>query len=1175
MLDGYAQHDELAAEVARLGQPAVAMTDHGNMFGSYSFYQAMTKAGVKPILGVEAYCAPASRLHKKPVFWGPGGKRAARDADGESGDVSGAGAYTHLTLLARNATGLRQLYTLSGRASMEGQYPQPKGRMDRELLTEVIEAQGQNIIASTGCPGGEVQTRLRLKQYDEAREAAGFYRDLFGAENYFLELMDHGIAVEKQTRDDLLRLGKELGIRPLATNDSHYVHEHDAEGHDALLCVGVGKNLTDPNRFKFSGAGYYIKSAEQMRALFDDQVPGACDNTLLVASMVESYDEVFAYRNRMPHFPVPEGWAEEGWLREIVYQGLRERYGAVLSDEVVTRAEYELELIIRMGFAGYFLVVHDICRFMREQGIRFGPRGSAAGSIVVYALHIAAMDPLRYKLMFERFINPDRVSPPDIDLDIDESRRSEVTKYLVDKYGADRVSQIITFGRIKARAALRDSARIHGLDYATGDRASKAMPKDIAGFSMPLTACFDETHERYEEALPLRELRASDPGVAKSIETALKLEGRVRTTGMHACGVILANEPLLDQVPLFFRHGKKEKGEPDAILAGHEYPDLESMGLQKMDLLGLSNWTVVDKTIKMVHQLRAVEIVLDDVSFDDPEVYAMLGRGEVLGLFQVSGAGMQTLMRSMKPTSLEDIMAAVALYRPGPMGMQSHINYALRKNGLQKADPIHPELEEPLTDILGSSYGLCLYQEQVIAIVQKVAGYTPGRADLLRKAMGKKKKEVLDKEFPPFQAGMLERGYSQEAVDALWGTLTPFALYGFGLSHSACYAALAYYTAWLKCHYPIEYMAALLDAEDDKDGKAALLAECRRLGITVLVPDVNASGRNFQPVDGEIRFGLGSIRDVGDGVVDAIIAGRADRPYESFCDFIARVPAAGCTKKAVLALIEAGAFDSFGSTRRALALVYQQAVGQGVSLKKKEAVGQFDLFSSVSTAPVDQIRVAIDGSAPDWDKAQRLAYERNRLGLYVSGHPLDDAERALAAYSTTTLVDLKLSERCDGEVHVAGMITDAVRRLTKKNEQMATFVLEDLGGTFRCVVFPKTYQSFAQDIANDTIVSIKGRLNQRDGDEVNIMVDKVRSLHLDDGDIPVLLTVLEQRANAQLMSDLKAILARFPGDRPARVVLEKVDGTRQQYALPGYNVQPGVDFQSEMKALLGRGAVQL
>lgn len=1137
-LDGHALHKDLAAEVQRLGQPAVAMTDHGNMYGAKSFFHATTEARVKPIIGVEAYVAPGSRHTKKPIHWGPGGKRAPKDDGGESGDVSGGGAYTHMTLLARNAEGLRGLYELTGRASIEGQYPAGKGRMDRELLAEVIGRRGQHIIATTGCPGSEVQTRLRLGQPAQALEAAAYYRDLFGADNYFLEVMDHGLGVERQTREGLLQLGRQLGLRPLATNDTHYVQAADAGAHDALLCVGTGTALADEKRFRFSGDGYWIKPAAQMRALFDTEIPGACDNTLLVAGMVDSYEEVFAYRDRMPRFPVPDGHDEASWLRHLVGEGLRQRYGADPPAAVLQRAEYELELVIRMGFPGYFLVVYDICQFMRRRGIRFGPRGSAAGSIVVYALYIAALDPLRFNLMFERFINPDRVSPPDIDIDIDEERRDEVLRYVVDTYGEDRVSQIITFGRIKARAALKDGARIEGLPYAVGERASKAVPPDVAGFGVPLHGCFDPQHPRYAEAVTLRNLVDADLEVAKAVTTALKVEGRVRSFGKHSCGVILSAEPLLGQVPLMLRQG--QKNEPDALLAGHEYPDLEAMGLQKMDLLGLRNWTVIDHTIKDVKARHGVDVDLDELGFDDPQVYAMLGRGESIGTFQLEGAGIQALLRAMKPTTFEDVMAVGALYRPGPMGMDSHTNYAHRKNGLQPITPIHPELEEPLRDVLAPTYGVICFQEQVLQVAQKVAGFSLGRADLLRKAMGKKKKDVLDKEYVPFRAGMHANGYSDDAVKALWDTLLPFALYAFNRAHTACYGALAYYTAWLKLHYPAEYMAALLTSvSDDKDKSAVYLAECRRMGIKVLPPDVNASGARFSAVDDGIRFGLAAVRNVGSAVVATIVGCRVEAGgYVDFYDFLTKADASVCNKKTIESLIKAGAFDSMGHTRKGLFAVHTDAVAAAVALKRNEANGQFDLFGDAlgDTTAVTMAMPAVGDD--EWDQREKLTFEREMLGLYVSDHPLRGLRRGLEAAADTTVAALLADvEASDGQVvTLAGVLTGVQHKISGKGKAWAAATLEDLTGSVETLFFATTHDLVGPYLTEDAIVVVKGRVSRRD-DKMAVIASDLRLPDLTPDPPTVTMTVPVRRCTPQLVTALGSALWSHPGRAEVRVQL--------------------------------------
>jgi len=1174
MLDGHARHADLAEETVRLGMPAVAITDHGHMLGAHQFHEEVTKAGAKPIIGVEAYVAPESRFHKKPIFWGPNGQRAQRDADGESGDVSGGGAYTHLTLLARNPTGLRQLFELTTRASFEGQYPKPKGRMDRDLLAEVVSRDGQNIIASTGCPGGEIQTRLRLGQYDKAREAAGFYRDLFGRDNYFLEVMDHGLAVERSTRADLLKLAKELGLPALATNDSHYVHEADAPAHDALLCVGVGKNIEDEKRFRFSGTGYYLKSAAQMRSLFDEEIPDACDNTLLVASMIESYDEVFAHVDRMPKFPVPDGYTEASYLRFLVDEGIRIRYGDNPPPEAIERRDYELGLIEPLGFPGYFLAVWDVCKFMRENGIRFGPRGSAAGSLVVYCLFIAALDPLKYKLMFERFINPERISPPDIDIDIDERRRGEVVEYMVRRWGSERVAQVLTLGKLGAKAAVKDAARILNLPPNVGDRISKAMPPPVFGRSMTLAGCFDESDPRYSEAQRIRDMHKEDPEAEKAMNVAFGIEGVIRQTGVHACAVVLSSDPLMGIIPM--QKNINAKTGEEIILAGFEFPRAEAMGLQKMDFLGLRNWTVVDDTIVSIEANHGVKVNLDDLDFDDPAVYEMLGRGETFGLFQLEGGGMQSLLKLMQPTEFEDIMAVGALYRPGPMGMQSHTAYANRKNGREEITPIHPELEDGLREILAPTQGVICFQEQVILIAQKVAGYSLGKADLLRKAMGKKKPEVLKKEFVPFRDGMRAQGYSDEAVQALWDTLIPFADYAFGRAHTACYGQLAYYTAWLKAHYPTEYMAALLGSVgDEKDHLGVYLAECRRMGIKVLVPDINISEYAFTPKDGQIRFGLGAIRDVGGGVVAAIIEGRKDRPYQDFLDYIERVPLEGCTKKSVSALIEAGAFDSLGTHRRALAMVHEQAVDAAGPMKKKERQGAFDLFASVEGATqgsLAQAGLIVDASVKPWGRRDELAFERHRLGLYVSGHPIEGADKALAAYRTMSLAELIMSPQAGAQVQLAGLLGDVVRRVTKKGDAMATARIEDLDNSYPLVIFPQGYSEFGHVLKNDAVVSIKGRVNDRDG-EINVIVDRIKVLDLQDGQIPMVLQIPSGHVTEQVVNALKATLHRHPGERPVQILLDPGTTSAAMYALPGFRVSGSVAMLSELKALLGREAL--
>ncbi|MGH3987847.1 MAG: DNA polymerase III subunit alpha, partial [Pseudonocardiaceae bacterium] len=717
MLDGAAKIDALCAEAARLGQPAVAMTDHGNMHGAYAFYQAARRHGVKPIIGVEAYCAPASRTLREPVYWG-----TAAQVDAGI-DVGGKGAHTHLTLLAENAAGLRNLFRLTSRASLTGFYRKP--RVDRELLAEYADG----VIATTGCLGGEVPIRLRLGQHAEAREAAGAMRDIFG-DRYCLEVMDHGITVERELRSDLLALGAELGLTPLATNDSHYVTADQAGAHDALLCVQTRAKISDVDRFRFEGTGYHLRSATEMRGYWDAELPGACDATLAVAERVGDYSEVFAPADRMPRFPLPDGHTADSWLAEEVSRGLAVRYPDGVPPGHAERVAYELGVISAMGFPGYFLVVADLCEHARRLRIRTGPgRGSAAGSLVAYALSITGLDPIVHNLMFERFLNPDRIAPPDIDLDFDERRRGELIAYLTERWGADRVAQVVTFGTIRAKAAVRDAARVLGAPYMLGDRMSKLLPAAVSGFDAPLAAVTDPAHERYAEAGELRALIGADPQASAVLDTARGLEGLTRQVSVHASGVILSRDPLVETLPLWAR-------EDDTVITAWDFPTCDEMGLLKVDLLGLRNLTIIEDTVTAVAARRGVHVDPAALSLDDPETFALFGRGDTLGVFQFDSPAIRALLRRIGPTGFADISAAQALYRPGPMGTNTHNEYADRKNRRRPVRPIHPELGEALTPVLGDTYHLLVYQEQVVAAAVALAGYTAAQGDLLRKAMG-------------------------------------------------------------------------------------------------------------------------------------------------------------------------------------------------------------------------------------------------------------------------------------------------------------------------------------------------------------------------------------------------------------------------------------------------------
>src|SRR3954469_22759854 len=809
MLDGAARLGEMFRRTGELGMDAIAMTDHGNVFGAFDFYSKAKAAGIKPIIGMEAYVTPNTpRGERKRVRWGDGG----------GDDVSGSGAYTHMTLLSSSTEGMHNLFRLSTRSSLEGFFYKP--RADRELLSQY----SSGLIATTGCPSGEIQTWLRLGNYANARASAAEFQDIFGKENFFLELMDHGLSIENRVRDDLLRLSKDLGIPPIATNDSHYTMPGDAPAHEHLLCVSSGSTMADPKRFRFDGDSYYIKSPAEMRELWQDRygLKEACDNTLLIAERCE-VEFTEGNGTYMPRFPVPEGEDENSWFVKEVEKGLHVRYPQGIPPEVRKQADFEVGVITQMGFPGYFLVVADFIGWAKDNGIRVGPgRGSGAGSMAAYAMRITDLDPLQHGLIFERFLNPDRVSMPDFDIDFDERRRGEVIRYVSEKYGDDRVSMIVTYGTIKAKQAVKDSSRILGYPFAMGDRITKAMPAAVMGKDVPLKQIFDPAHKRYGEGGEFRSLYDSDNDVKRVVDTAIGIEGLKRQWGVHAAGVIMSSEPLLDIIPMLKRPAD------GAMITQFDYPTCEALGLIKMDFLGLRNLTVLDDAVKNIRANRGEEVVLEELLLDDEATYKLLQRGDTLGVFQLDGGPMRALLRSMRPDTFADISAVGALYRPGPMGMDSHNKYARRKNGREPVEPIHPELAEPLADILDETYGLIVYQEQVMAIAQRVAGYSLGQADILRRAMGKKKKSELDKQFADFSAGMRERGYSDHAVKTLWDILLPFSDYAFNKAHSAAYGLVSYWTAYLKANYPAEYMAALLTSvKDDKDKSAIYLNECR------------------------------------------------------------------------------------------------------------------------------------------------------------------------------------------------------------------------------------------------------------------------------------------------------------------------------------------------------------
>lgn len=1153
MLDGAARVADLMSAVAEQGMPAVAITDHGNNFGAFDFWSKARDAGVKPIIGTEAYLTPGThRTDKTRVRWGNGG----------GDDVSGSGAYTHMTLLAESTAGMHNLFRLSSLASIEGYYFKP--RMDRELL----QTYGKGLIATTGCPSGEVQTRLRLGQYREAVAAAAEFRDIFGKENYFAEIMDHGLGIEKRIMSDLIRLSKDLGLPLVATNDLHYTHPHDSGAHAALLCVQSGSTLDDPNRFKFDADEFYLKTPAQMRRLFRDY-PEACDNTLLIAERCEV--EFNTAANYMPRFPVPEGHTEDSWFTAEVEKGLHYRYPAGIPDAVRKQADYEVGVILQMGFPGYFLVVADFINWAKENGIRVGPgRGSGAGSMAAYAMRITDLDPLMHGLIFERFLNPDRVSMPDFDVDFDERRRGEVIRYVTEKYGDERVAQIVTYGTIKAKQALKDSSRVLGFPFGMGEKLTKAMPAAVMGKDIPLSGIYDKNHERYKEAGDIRAVIDSDPDARRVFETARGLEGLKRQWGVHAAGVIMSSEPLIDIIPIMKR---EQDGQ---IVTQFDYPAAEALGLIKMDFLGLRNLTIIDDALDNIEANRGFRPVLEDLALDDRAAYELLGRGDTLGVFQLDGGPMRSLLRLMKPDNFEDISAVIALYRPGPMGANSHTNYALRKNGQQEITPIHPELAEPLADILDASYGLIIYQEQVMAIAQRVAGFSLGQADILRRAMGKKKKSELDKQYEGFSAGMLANGYSPAAIKTLWDILLPFSDYAFNKAHSAAYGVLSYWTAYLKAHYPAEYMAALLTSVGDARDKLAIyLNECRRMKINVLAPDVNESIGYFAAVGDDIRFGMGAVRNVGFGVVEHIKGARErEGAFASFHDFLRKIPLAAANKRTVESLIKAGAFDSLGSTRRALIEIHESAVEQAVSEKRAAANGQvgFD-FDSLWDEPEHAVQAVPE--RPEWTKRDKLAFEREMLGLYVSDHPLAGLENQLARHASTTIAELLDADApMDGEtVTVAGLVTSVQHRTARNSgNQYGIIQLEDFSGEITVMFLGKTYQEFSPALVGDSIVVVRGRVSVRD-DGMNLHAVSLFQPEIGQslGSGPLVISVPETRATTEVVSKLNDVLIRHAGDNEVRLRLVRGDNARM-FEIP-YPVAVTADLYGELKGLLGPNCV--
>ena len=1197
MLDGASRIADVVAAAVADGQPALAITDHGNMYGVLDFYKECQLKGITPVIGTEAYMAANSR-DERPV------RRGRMDDTG--GDAErGEKLYYHLTLLAESTEGYKNLIKLSSAAYLEGYYYKP--RVDWELL----ERHSAGLIATTGCLGGVVLQALSSGDQASATALAARLQDIFGREQLFVELQDHGLADQRRTNPGLVEIARAIGAPLLATNDSHYCRREDAVAHDALLCVQTGATIHDPKRFKFEGAEHYIKSAAEMRSLFSE-VPEACDNTLRIAERAAV--EIELGKAALPRFPVPAEFSGEEYeqsaaryLRHLTYKGAADRYGASLPTAVADRLEFELSVIAEMGFSAYFLVVWDLIRFARESGIRVGPgRGSAAGCCVAYCLRIVDVDPIRYDLLFERVLNPGRKQMPDIDMDFDERRRGEMIRYVTDLYGADHVAQIVTFSTIKARAAVRDGARVLGLPYALGDRIAKAMPPIVMGRDTPLRACFEKTEghsDGYAAAGELREMYANDPDAKLVIDVARGLEGLRRQDGIHPAAVVITSEPMTEYLPV------QRKPEPGAdpseapIVTQYEMHGVEALGLLKMDFLGLRNLSVIEMALDLIELTTGTRLDIDAVALDDEKTYEMLRRAESIGVFQLEGAAMRSTLRALAPTSFDDVAALVALYRPGPMAANMHRDFPELKNGRKQLEYLHPDLEE----ILGDTYGLMLYQESVMRVAQKFASYSLEEADNLRKACGKKDRALIAPEREKFIAGCVATGYDPVLGKKLFDIIEPFADYAFNKSHSYGYGLVVYQTAWLKANHPVEYFAALLSSvKDDKDRTAVYLAECRSLGIEVRVPDVNSSVSNFTTLpagtgaghgngngngNGAIVFGLSAVRNVGEAIVEQIVAARdAGGPFSDFYDFCRRVDPSALNKRAIESLAKAGAFDSLGHPRKGLCLAFEPIVDSALLRRREQEQGISTLFSLLDDDEPGRDGIAEGGPGalegtfvpiPDteFDKAERLAFEKEMLGLYVSDHPLMGVEASLRSLTDVSIRDLLDSatpiggqavSTDPGVVTTGGVVTALSRRYTRRGELMATFVLEDLEAAIEVMVFPRTMLDCGGLLEQDAIVAVRGRLDTRE-EQPKMICMEVRRLELGDPScVPAVEVVLPlHRLTDALVRQLRELVSEHPGPSPVHLRV----GNKVIKLPPQFNVNPRGGLVGALKELFGTTAV--
>ncbi len=1055
LLDGAIQFDPLLKKANELKMQTIAVTDHGTMFGAVEFFHKAIKAGVKPILGCEAYIAKGSRFDR-----------------GASSDSSSRSH--HLVLLAQNKKGYQNLCKLVTAGYTEGYYYKP--RIDKDLLAECSDG----LIALSACLKGEVSSLLANDKLDEAKKAAGFYRDIF-PDRFYLEIQDHGIELQKKVNNLMIPLAKEMDLPLVATNDAHYLNREDASAHDALLCIGTGKLIKDENRMRYHGDQFYVKSAEEMTALFKD-VPEALKNTLKVAEECSfSFDEGKYY---LPKFPIPNDTTTEAYLEQTAIHELELRFiqsekaGKPFSEdkkkEYLKRLLWEMETINKMGFPGYFLITWDFIKRARAKGIPVGPgRGSAAGSMVAYALRITDLDPIEYGLIFERFLNPERISMPDIDIDFCMDRRGEVIDYVRKQYGGQsHVAQIITFGTMKAKAVVRDVARVMNIPYAQADKIAKLIPNEL---KMTISKAL-KVEPR------LKKLEDESDEIKKLLTISKSLEGITRHASTHAAGVVISPEALTNFMPLF-----KSNATDGDVTTQYQMKDVEKLGLLKMDFLGLRTLTVIDNTVKQVKAFIDSDFGIESIPLDDKKTFDLLAKATTFGVFQLESSGMRDLIRKMKPTNFFDIIALVALYRPGPINSGMADQYVRRKHGHEKETINFPEVEP----ILSETYGVIVYQEQVMKIANVLAGFTLGQADSLRKAMGKKDMNIMAEIKDKFIEGAVKNKHNRTKVEKLWELLEKFGEYGFNKSHSACYALVAYQTAYLKAHYPAEYLAALITSDmDNSDKVIRYIQELRDLGIEVAPPDVNESMRDFAVISGRVRFGLAGVKGLGVTSVDAIISAREENgKFTSLLNFAESVPVSAINKRTMEALVKCGAFESFGHTRAALFESIEETIAAAQKTHRDREMGQVDIFGALGGDAAYSVSVKVKDT-PEWPEKERLAYEKEALGFYISGHPLKEYIRDLKLFSTHTASTLKNAAHKQ-EVRFGGIVVAKKTMTTKKGETMAYLTIEDLNGSAEAIVWPDILSENAELLESDEPIFVKGTIDANDDRGTKIITQEI------------------------------------------------------------------------------------